>query len=397
MSDAVDELAKKMAEIKETELLKAKTATQKAVVEAARTEAQYKQLLQNNKDREITENTDFGAMTPEMIAQVQKDNEEYIKAAKHPMVFINSRFAGVVPFFRKNLILIGGKTGEGKSTTVANIAYGVITRKNPLNGNPMRVLVITNEERAEDFYNRVTALHMVWHYTNHSGFSAEQSRIFTEWIPRWANVGTLTVVDNTYNGSHGVTTTIEGIASIFESLIAKKEWYDCIIIDYYQNIIGSQMDTRQSENDTQAKLTRMLDRYKNIYPAPIVLMAQIMPQDKDDKTPFQQRIKGRKMIMDATTFAMEMVANRMEYNTRWIVHKSRFTDSVGADFLTGYEYGKYVLHTPEFMARVDKLKMDRAAAKYESAVKTREEAKKEAEEKAKQEIKDDKPGEKESV
>jgi replicative DNA helicase len=364
MSDAVDDFKNKMAAARELELMKAATAEKQAIISAKRTEVQYQQILQNEKDAEIARGSDYGAMSPEQVAKIQNDGEEYMKAAKSPLMFINESFHNIVPFFRKNLILVGGKTGEGKSTTVANIAYSVIANRNPHTGKTMRCLVLTNEERAEDFYNRVTSLAKGWHYTNHSKFTDEQSRTFTKMIGTLSAGGRLTVIDNNFNGSHGVTTSLEGIARIFDNLIAKQEWYDAIIIDYYQNIIHSQDDTRLSENDIQAKLTRMLDMYKNVYPAPIVLMAQIMPQDKDDKTPFQQRIKGRKMIMDATTFAMEMVADRINYCTRWVVHKSRFTESVGADFKTGYDYGKYVDYDEAFRAKIEKLKMDRAEAKF---------------------------------
>jgi replicative DNA helicase len=273
-----------------------------------------------------------------------------------------------VPFFRKNFILIGARTGEGKSTAVANIAFGVMGSRHPVTGKTLRVLVLTNEERAEDFYNRVTSLIKGWHYTNHSKFTKEQTDTFRKMIPVLASNGRLTVIDNNHNGSHGVTTSIEGIATVFENLIEKKEYYDVIMIDYYQNIIHSQKYPHLSENEVQARLSRMMDKYKNEYPAPIVMMAQINAPDKDDKVPFQYRIKGRKIIMDPATFAVEMVRDTKNLRTKWVVHKSRFTEAIGSDFFTGYDRGKFIPYTTAFAEHVQKMAYEREARKINQAI-----------------------------
>ena len=281
------------------------------------------------------------------------------------MSFINKTFDGVVPFFRKNLILIGAQTGFGKSTAVANIAFRIKEQMNPTTGKPRTTLVITNEEQAEDVYNRGTSLAMGWSYTNHSSFTDEQTEVYRKAIPAWAAGGLITVIDNTHGGSHGVTTSLEGIESIFENLLANKIYYDVVIIDYYQNIINSKRDQSMSENEVQARLSRMLERYKNIYPAPIVLMAQMKPQDREQRTPWQERIKGRKIIADCCTFITEMAANFENQTTEWTVWKSRFTQVVGKQFTTGWEKGRYVEHNAEFISKVEAAKAARASKEFD--------------------------------
>jgi replicative DNA helicase len=373
MTDIKQEFKENM----ELEELKAKTAAKKARLEAKYVDSKLEQMEQNERDMATASSTNYGAMSTEQILKIQQDNDDYMDAAKHAMEFINPVFDNLIPFFRKNFILIGARTGEGKSTAVANIAFNTILRTNPATGKTRRVLVITNEERAEDFYNRVTALSKGWHYTNHNKFTQEQRDTFRKMIPILASGGRLTVVDNNHNGSHGVTTTIEGIAAIFDNLIENKEYYDVILIDYYQNIISSQKYSNLSENDVQSRLARMMDRYKNVYPAPIVMFAQITPPDEKDKTPFQQRIKGRKIIMDPATCAIEMVRNTKELYTLWKIHKSRFTEAIGQDIKTGYDYGRFVKYDSAFAEKVQKMAYEREARKINSVIDQKKEAIKE--------------------
>lgn len=364
---AIEELKGLMDKDAELEKLKADTEQKRAHVENKKYSDLYERTIQDEKDMEITKGSNFGTMSDAQVATLQKDNDEYIEAAKRRMLFIDPVFDKVVPYFRKNLILIGAKTGDGKSTTAANIAFSTMKQTNPVTGKKCRVLILTNEEKAEDFYNRITCLNKGWHYTNHSEFTEEQITTFRRAIPLLAAGGRLTVVDNTYNGSHGVTTTIEGIQTVFENLLANKEYYDVVIIDYYQNIISSKNNISASENDVQARLARMLDHYKNVYPAPIVLMAQVNAAT-EDKAPFQIRIKGRKIIMDACTLAMEMVANRELLATTWWIWKSRFTSSVGKHFNTGYEEGRFVEYTTEFKEKVQKMRDEQEARAMDKAI-----------------------------
>lgn len=367
MSDIKDKALEELEKTAQTEKLKAETAAKRAILDAKVVTSKLEQVEQNEKDLELAKQASYGALSKEQVDRIVRENDDYMDAAKVPLPFITTTFDGVVPFFRKNFILIGAHTGSGKSTAVANIAFTCLTKKHPKTGKPYRVLVLTNEERAEDFYNRVTALSKGWHYTNHSEFTDEQRAEFRRMIPILSSGGRLTVVDNNHGGSHGVTTSLEGIKQVFDSLIENKEFYDVVIIDYYQNIISSKVNPYMNEYEVQARLTRMMDQYKNTYPAPIVMMAQITPQDKEDK-PFQYRIKGRKIIMDATTFACEMIADRQHLLTKWVIHKSRFTAFVGQEFKTGYDQGKFIPYTTAFAEKVQKMAYERKAREINAVI-----------------------------
>lgn len=361
MSDTPDFKAK-IAEVADLEEKKKTIQARRLIIDDARTAAQVDTIKRNREELDIAKGISFGALNQESIDKLRKANTEYIVAARNSMTFMNEAFKNVIPFFQKNLILIGGKTGEGKSTTVANIAYTTMKQINPLTGKNRRVLVLTNEEKAEDVYNRVTCLIHDWAYTNHDKFTDEQVKAFDDYLPKLASGGRLTVVDNEYQGANGLTTTVEGICQVFENLIRDKEYYDVILIDYYQNIKHSKIDPSLDEFKVQAKLAAMLDIYKNLYPAPIVLMSQVNPPDEKN-TPFQYRIKGRKIIMDVATCVIEMVADRESYRTEWSIHKSRFNESVGKGFFTGFSKGRFVPYDSKFISMVAQMKEARMYAK----------------------------------
>lgn len=359
MSDIKDKANNHIEELARIEKIKQENQAKKIQIDSKRVESDFQRMLQHEKDLEIARTTDFNEMTDAQIEKLRKDNKEYIAAARQGMNFICDEFDGIVPFFQKNLILIGGKTGEGKSTTVANIAWSVLNQRNPITGEWRRVCVLTNEEKSEDFFNRITCLANGWHYTNHDKFTDEQVDTFDKWIPRLASKGRLNVIDNNYNGATGSTTSIEGLELVFDSILKSGIHYDVYIIDYYQNIKHSKNNPRLNEWEVQALLANKLDQYKNVLSGPIVLFAQVNPPDKEEKVPFEHRIKGRKVITDPSTFIMEMQADRPNLRTRWIVHKSRFTESVGKDFFTGYDHGKFVPYSTEFQAKVARVQEER--------------------------------------
>lgn len=346
--DAIAHVEKAAAE----ETFKKEVQLKELLVKDRRLSNELERNAETDKDRDIAKNANYGMLSPEKIIALQKENVDYMNAAKKKMRFMNKEFDKAIPFYRKNLILIGAATGDGKSTTVANIISESISQINPETGQKRKILVITNEEKAEDVYNRVTCLSKGWHYTNHDKFDDETVKYLTQAIGPLST--RLTVIDDTHEGASGVTTTLEGICDIFENLIANKINYDAVLIDYFQNIDFSRMNPELNQYQVQAALAKKLDKYKNRYPAPIVILAQVRPAD-DSNTPFKIRVEGSKSITNVSTCAIELVANKKELKSDWIIHKSRFNESVGAGIETGYEMGRHVEYNDEFRAKVQQM------------------------------------------
>lgn len=368
MSDLKSETIAGIQKVAELEKLKADTQEKRTILDNKVVSIKLESLQQNEREIEIAKNANYGALSKQEIDSIVNDNDQYMEAAKDPMTFICPTFDEVVPFFRKNLILVGAKTGEGKSTAIANLAYTALLSRDPKTGKLLRTLVITNEEKREDFYNRITSLINGWHYTNHSKFTEIQRKEFSRMIPVLSSSGRLTVIDNNHGGSHGVTTSIEGLATLFNSLIENKEYYDIVLIDYYQNIMSSKLNPALDQYKVQEKFSRLVDDFKNNYPAPIVIMAQLKSQGDKEQIPFQIRLMGSKSIMVPSTLTIEMVVDRKNLRTKWVVHKSRYTEGMGVDFFTGYDKGRFVEYSVDFAEKVQKQAYEREARKINNAI-----------------------------
>jgi hypothetical protein len=292
----------------------------------------------------ILKNLNLETYSEERVKELQNSLEEYFEACKTCKVFINDMFRGFVPFFRKNLILMGAVSGAGKSTTTANIALSTIKQGE-------KCLVITNEERPEDVYGRVVALIHGWSYTKHENFTEEQKRITKEKTATLAQK--LIVVDANFAGLKDATTTYEGFTQIMDSLIANNNKFGCIVIDYYQNIRSSKLNPRLEKHAVLDMVSGYLDNFKNIYTAPVVLLCQLTPPGKDNSIDFTDRIGGRKIIYDKCTTAIEIRALRDKGVTEFVFHKSRFNDSVGKSIVCGFQKGQYVKYDAAFMKEME--------------------------------------------
>lgn len=364
----VDALLAQLEEDKKKEARKEALQEQKLILEEARTRQALEKHLQTERELQAAKGISFTVPTNDYLVQLQQEIDDYLIAAKNPMTFMfpstkdYQGFDKMVPWFRKNLIFIGAKTGEGKSTAIANIILGTISHPDPITGRPRRVLVLTNEEKAEDVYNRVTCLIKGWAYVNHNQFTDEQRKIFKEYMAKLMALG-LVVVDNGYGGVPGNTTTIEGVRNVFERIHADPIKFDAILIDYYQNVRSSKLNPRMNQFEVQEEFANLCDRYKNLYPAPILVVGQVKPPDAQD-TPFEVRVKGSKEISVKATVTIEMMADRKMRRTAWHCHKGRFTESVGQSFFTGYDKGRFVPYTPEFQTKALQLKEKQEANKW---------------------------------
>jgi hypothetical protein len=360
MSKELDELNKQIE--KDLDLDRRKKAVQEKdlTLREHRVTRDLEELEKNKSELELAKNSVFNRLSQENIDRLVRENDEYMEAAKKAMIFINKEFSKIVPYFMRNLVLVGGDTGDGKSTCCANLIFSTITRKNPATGKSGRVLLLTNEEDPSDYYNRITCLVKGWRYTNHDQFTEEQRQTFREYIPIWAKDGRLTIINDVHNKIPGSTTSVEGIETALNNLIRDHEngktVPDVVILDYYQNVRYSKLDPKLDEFMCQRKLAGILDQMKLRYPGPIVVMAQMKKLlDSEDSTPFNVRLKGSKLICDKATFICEIIPERKLLRSKWIVHKSRFTEAVGQSIYTGYDRGKFVEYSDEFQRNIAKM------------------------------------------
>lgn len=337
----IEEINKKSLEVKEFEVNR-----------------KYKQVQEAKSIQEKFNNLNINFKDPERIKKIIENNTRYLENARtKSMEFLNPDFDEVVPYQPGQLILVGARTGKGKTTTVANLAHRTV-----LQG--LRGLVLSNEEKAADVYNRVTAIIKEKAYTNHRSISPEEAAMYNDFIQKLDH--RLTVIDDDAVGTISGMSTLEVIKGYVNKAIEEGS-FDVIMIDYYQKINTSAENPSLDMYQVQHKFADYLgDVIKNPAAPPIVLFVQLKPDDKDG-IPFEERIEGRKIIVKPATCMLEAKPNYDQRCTDFICHKSRFSESNGKIIKVGFLKGKFVRYSAEWEDYVMKEKQREHLKKLEKA------------------------------
>lgn len=354
-----------LAQVAELEAEKKEVQKDKLYVDKHRYKAQADNIKKNQQELQSMETANFSEMNSNAIDVIRKENMEYIKGARKARTFLIEDFNGKIPFSKGNFLLFGAKSKDGKSTLVANIAYSTIMSKDAVTGKMGRALVITNEEAPANVYNRVSCIARGWNFcADQKDFTDEQVKYLDESLPLWSKK--LTVINDKFKDQNGIThrgvsTSIEGIKSIFDSIIENNTHYDVIIIDYYQKVGNSKNNAQKNMYEVQRDLCYMLDDYKDLLPCPIVLMCQLMPvSSKADD--FQSRIRGSRDVYFTATAIIEVVPDRGNLLTKFTIHGNRWNgSSIGDVIRAGYDNGKFVKYdgNDEFIKKVATIKQNR--------------------------------------
>lgn len=258
-------------------------------------------------------------------AQYLKARDEY----KNSLPFISPNLTKLVPLYYPNLILVGALTGSGKTTASANIVHTLIKEKK-------KVLIISNEELVLDVYTRIACLELNLNINERLTFTEDQHNLIRAKIPEIGEF--VRVVDSEYDSNSDLTSSIEGMRSLFEHVSTEKGW-DCIIIDYYQKVSKSQYSENTAHHYILQEFTLLLDKFYKLCHAPVIVLCQLHPAKSDDAG-FESRIKLGKSILVSSTFAIEIESDKTNYETKWICHKGRWGNQ-GIKIVTTWSKGKF--------------------------------------------------------
>lgn len=266
--------------------------------------------------------------------QFKRTKASEIKAAiaheegllKQSFDFLNPQLSKMVKCYPKQLMLIGARTGAGKSTTVAMVADSLIR-------SGKKVLIISNEERQAAVFSRIVCQNQELSYykKRKSLFSPAEQQKFESAIDSVAEM--VEVIDSTHQGRPEFVTSADGLMEVLRAYASN---FDAIIIDYFQKVTT---DTRTNGNDleAQAALAAELDLFKEEFHGPTIVFAQLHPSNKE-KAEFEGRLKGRKNILVVATDALELIPLSELYRTEVKCHKSRFDGQMnGKSMLFGYD------------------------------------------------------------
>lgn len=358
MSDKkpVSEALKKFVEDLEKDDLKNEQIRLKESVQEKRLQVEnYKytneleRIKKSEEDLKIAKVVNVGIMSDEDIAGVQENSRIYFEGAKNGMVFLHENFRKWIPMWGGNIVLIGARTGGGKSSVAANLMYSTIQQKNPLTGKNRKVLCISAEETPTQVFARLTCLFKNYNFNEQDEFTEEQKKDIIDFIPKWARNGVSVIGED----GRGSTSTLEGIQSILTNLLETKTHYDLIMIDYIQKITTSKKNPQMQQFLVLKEVMNLLDSFKNVYPGAIVVLSQIKANDAEDTLDFQDRLRGSKDIITPCTTALELVPDVKLLRSRFIVRKNRYKGStLGGHVDMGYDRGRFVAYSEEFQKHV---------------------------------------------
>jgi hypothetical protein len=349
-STALAEFNKKLEEDKNLDKKK-REFQEKLIVDSYKYDNELAKISKNEEDIERLKNINVGVLDEEKINKIQQDNRNYLNNLNDSLVFLDVNLSKLVTAWAGNLILVGSKTGGGKSSLTANLIFTTILQKNPKTNKNRKVLVISNEEASFSVYNRLTCLTKSWNYSDQDSFTEEQKNLLIEYAGKWARLG-VTVIEN---DGHGLTTSLEGICSIFDNLIKNESHYDMVILDYIQKCTDSKRANMQAW-EVMKKTMEALDGYKNVYPGTLVVTSQLASQTSDgndNERDFQDRIRGGKDILNPCTMGLELVPIREQLKSRFIIRKSRYRgELVGHSRDMGFKNGRFIPYSDDFKKEV---------------------------------------------
>lgn len=308
-----------------------------------RLEADFEDASRRAEAQRKIDLLDIAAEDPGLVGELNAEHVALVAALKSKMTFINGALTEITPCFYGNIILVGAQTGHGKSTASANAVAAFVEQGK-------RVLVLTNEEVKLDVYNRIACLRLGYHYADLENFTEEQHQKLAEereFLVKW-----VTVIDAEYKQIENVTTSIEGMRAMLESLITRKAKYDAILIDYYQNVSTSNKNPKKARWEVLVEFSSYLDDFRKRFKAPIIIFAQLHPKGKKEKIFFEDRVKEGKSICVRATFIWEIVPNYENGCTIWEWHKKRnMKGTEQATVVTPFRHGRYC--EPEYDLLMD--------------------------------------------
>lgn len=287
------------------------------------------------------------------LKEMYTDIAKYNQMLKERITFCNDSLTEAVPFTRENLYLICAYSGSGKSTIAANVSY-------PLYKQGKKTLVISNEESKQDILFRVGCLELGYNFNEYKkGRMPKEDQLkVAQLFPDIAKY--VKVIDVNYK--NGLTTKVEGVKKVLEQV--READYSCAMIDYYQLVKFSINNPSAKTYDVLNDLRIWLGQYIKRSNIPIVCFAQLHSVGKRANKDLDSRIKHCPDIYEPSTVVIEVVPNFEERTSDFIIHKDRF-GLAGHRIACGFENGRYVNMTADYLDKVNERKLEQQKKKME--------------------------------
>lgn len=283
----------------------------------------------------------------ESIKEMYEDIASYNRMIKERITFINPALTEAIPFTRENLYLICAYTGSGKSTVAANISH-------PLWKEGKKTLVIANEEAQQDVLYRIACLELGYNFNDYKKGNMPMPhqnacvKLFPE-ISKYVKV-----IDVNYKD--GLTTKLEGVKNALDAV--KHQDYSAVMIDYFQLIRYSVVDSTRSTYSVLDDLRIYLGQYIKKSNIPVVLFAQLHSMGKRNNVELDSRIKECPGILEPSTVVIEVGPDFERKLTSFAIKKDRF-GLQGQVIECAFDKGKFVEITADHFKKMQQDKINK--------------------------------------
>ncbi len=267
----------------------------------------------------------------EVLHATLLDRNRRLEANESQISFLNKAFD---PYFRlkMGLVLIGAKSGGGKSTTVAGIIAQYI-RSTP--ADVTKALVISNEESSEDVLSRIVCIlnSISWGRYRNDVLTNDEMKAFKETFEKVLD--RVIVIPQDYGGLS--MTKMEDIIEVLEEVKKSERYLSMVLIDYLQTINES------SEGLEPWQISKNLGFYLKKYGIqsriPVVLFVQLNPGSDQE---FSQRVQNDRTIYNHAVAVIEAIPDVENCSTRFMFWKDRHNGFQGKNVTLSFKEGRFL-------------------------------------------------------
>lgn len=268
-----------------------------------------------------------------MICQLKKDRELRARAQSQSLPFIDG---SLFEDFRlvQGLYLLGAVSGQGKSTTAANIlsAYADHCVKT---GLKKKAYLLTNEELSDAALGRIACIQLNIPYNKyHKG---RLSRTDHEAVEDQ----TINLLDHIYvaNDPSYDMGTLEDVQAVLEYARESGD-VGLVLLDYYQTVERSRENDEWPSFQVLKNLGSYLKDYGRRVDVPVIAFAQLKPNSEGYH--MKERVENDRTVYNHAFAAVEIKPDFERGVTEFIIHKDRFGDVQGKSIEMKFERGKYI-------------------------------------------------------
>jgi hypothetical protein len=289
-----------------------------------RIEQENKKVKDAKQATHLQENFTLHGFESELVNFYIDEMLDEVAQMNNRMPFITPALTNVVPLYGVNVILIAGKSGRGKSSTVANIAA-------PLVSDGRTVACISTEEKSRSTLLRVVCINNELNYNTRRFWINDQLDLVKSEVNSLIVDGKIRLYDSYTYGKDTTTgtkikplemTTREGVQMALLDIEKLQKKPDVIMLDYITKVSTSTKNYKQEEWKVMTACCADIEEWSKRMGIPAIIFTQLEDEGPTRNT-FKNRLPGAKRLFNLCTCVIELKANYEERLTEFIAHKNR--------------------------------------------------------------------------